>query len=102
MTRSAAELRHRIAALLVGVAASIVGLSTARFLTPKDAVIHEKGLTPDLVVEAPSVEFGAEPPATDVILEKALERVAPKAAAECALPTDAPAESARTSRATLT
>ena len=75
-------------------------LSTARFLTPKDAVIHEKGLTPDLVVEAPSVEFGAEPPATDVILEKALERVAPKAAAECALPTDAPAESARTSRAT--
>lgn len=42
MTRSAAELRHRIAALLVGVAASIVGLSTARFLQ-QDACLDAGG-----------------------------------------------------------
>ena len=76
-------------------------LSTARFLTPKDDVIHEKGLTPDLVVDAPDVEFGGEAPPTDVILEKAIERVAPKAAADCLLPLDAPVESARISRAAL-
>ena len=38
-------------------------LSTTRYLTPKDAVIHEKGLKPDVLVESPDVEFGAEPPA---------------------------------------
>jgi carboxyl-terminal processing protease len=56
-------------------------LSTARFLTPKDAPIHEKGLTPDVPVELPDIEFGAEPPAADPILEKALEPVAQKPAA---------------------
>ena len=56
-------------------------LSTARFLTPKDAPIHEKGLAPDVTVEVPDVEFGAPMPTTDVILEKALEPVAQKPAA---------------------
>ena len=56
-------------------------LSTSRFLTPKDAAIHEKGLTPDVAVESPDVEFGAELPAGDPILEKALEPVAQKPAA---------------------
>jgi carboxyl-terminal processing protease len=56
-------------------------LSTTRYLTPKDAVIHEKGLKPDVLVEVPDVEFGAEPPATDPILEKALEAIDLKKAA---------------------
>ncbi len=56
-------------------------LSTSRFLTPKDAPIHEKGLTPDVAVEVPDVEFGAPAPTADPILEKALEPVAQKPAA---------------------
>jgi len=56
-------------------------LSTTRFLTPKDAPIHEKGLTPDVPVEAPDVEFGAPMPTADPILDKALEPVAQKPAA---------------------
>ena len=56
-------------------------LSTTRYLTPKDAVIHEKGLKPEVLVEVPDVEFGAEPPATDPILEKALETIGLKKAA---------------------
>ena len=56
-------------------------LSTTRYLTPKDAVIHEKGLKPEVLVEVPDVEFGAEPPATDPILEKAIETIGLKKAA---------------------
>jgi carboxyl-terminal processing protease len=56
-------------------------ISTSRYLTPKDAPIHEKGLKPDIVVESADVEFGAEPPAADPVLEKALESVAQKPAA---------------------
>ena len=48
-------------------------LTTSRYLTPKDAVIHGKGLTPDVVVEAAEAEFGAPPPARDPILDKAIE-----------------------------
>ena len=58
-------------------------LTTSRYLTPKDAVIHGKGLSPDTVVEAPEVEFGAAAPARDPVLEKAIEQAAgavPKAA----------------------
>jgi carboxyl-terminal processing protease len=61
---------------------SALWLSTARFNTPKDAQLHEKGLAPDVGVESPDVEFGAAPPTDDPILEKALEPVAPKPAAE--------------------
>jgi carboxyl-terminal processing protease len=56
-------------------------LSTTRFLTPKEAPIHEKGLTPDVLVESPDVEFGAPMPTADPILDKALEPVAQKPAA---------------------
>jgi len=56
-------------------------LSTSRFLGPKDAPIHEKGLAPDVVVDVPDVEFGAPAPTTDPVLEKALEPVALKPAA---------------------
>ena len=31
------------------------------YLTPAEAVINEKGLTPDVAVEQPDVDFG-EPP----------------------------------------
>jgi carboxyl-terminal processing protease len=51
-------------------------LSHLRYLTPDGDAIHEKGLQPDEEVEQPEVEFGAEPPATDATLQKALERIA--------------------------
>jgi carboxyl-terminal processing protease len=60
---------------------SALWLSTARYLSPKDEVIHEKGLAPDLEVEVPDVEFGAASPTADPILEKAIERVSTKQAA---------------------
>ena len=50
-------------------------LSSMRYLTPASQAIHEKGLTPDLQVEQPDVEFGAEAPTTDPTLDKALERI---------------------------
>jgi carboxyl-terminal processing protease len=53
---------------------SALWLSTTRYLTAHDAVIHEKGLKPEVAVEGPNdVEFGAEAPTTDPILDKALE-----------------------------
>ena len=51
-------------------------LTTVRYLTPASAAIHEKGLTPDVPVDEPDVDFGADPPATDAALQKALERLA--------------------------
>ena len=50
-------------------------LSTAWYLTPGGAVIHEKGLTPEVLVAEPDVEFGAPAPTSDPILEKGLERL---------------------------
>ena len=35
----------------------------------------ERGLVPDLEVEEPEVEFGAEPPAGDATLDKAIDRL---------------------------
>lgn len=52
-------------------------LTTSRYLTPKDAPIHGKGLTPDVVVEAPDVEFGSSA-TSDPMLDKAIEHVSPK------------------------
>jgi carboxyl-terminal processing protease len=54
---------------------SALWLSTTRYLTARDAVIHEKGLKPDVPVEGPEVEFGGAPPASDPILDKALEAI---------------------------
>jgi len=50
-------------------------LSYTWLLTPAGTVIHEKGLTPDLLVEGPDVEFGAQPPAADPILDRAVDRL---------------------------
>jgi carboxyl-terminal processing protease len=56
-------------------------LSTTRYLTPSGAPLHEKGIEPTIAVDEPDVEFGQPPPATDVILNKALEHFAEKKAA---------------------
>jgi C-terminal processing protease CtpA/Prc len=45
------------------------------YLTPSSAVINEKGLTPDVAVEQPDVDFGDPAPTTDVMLEKAIEQL---------------------------
>lgn len=51
-------------------------LSTAHWVTPDGASLHRKGLTPEVEVAQPSVEFGAPAPEADPILEKAIERAA--------------------------
>lgn len=60
---------------------SALWLSTARFVAPDGTAIHEKGLAPDTAVAEPDVEFGAEAPSTDPILDKALELLAAAPAA---------------------
>jgi carboxyl-terminal processing protease len=50
-------------------------LTTIRYLSPTSAAIHEKGLTPDVAVEEPDIDFGADPPAGDATLDKAIERL---------------------------
>lgn len=45
------------------------------YLTPSEAVINEKGLTPDVVVEQPDVEFGQPAPTDDETLAKAVEHL---------------------------
>jgi carboxyl-terminal processing protease len=56
-------------------------LTTTRYLTPAGEPLHEKGLEPSVTVDQPDVEFGQPAPADDPVLNKALERVAPKKAA---------------------
>jgi carboxyl-terminal processing protease len=51
------------------------------YLTPVGAVIHEKGLVPDIGVEQPTVEFGQAPPAGDPTLDRALESLVQRPAA---------------------
>jgi carboxyl-terminal processing protease len=50
-------------------------LSNVRYLTPKNDAIHERGLVPDVEVDEPEVDFGAEPPAGDAGLDKAIDRL---------------------------
>ena len=45
------------------------------YLTPAEAVINEKGLTPDVVVEQPDVEFGQPAPTEDETIAKAIEHL---------------------------
>jgi carboxyl-terminal processing protease len=45
------------------------------YLTPSEAVINEKGLTPDIAVDQPDVEFGQPAPATDTTIDKAIEHL---------------------------
>ena len=60
---------------------SALWLTTARYLTPAGAALHEKGLEPTVGVDLPDVEFGQPAPAGDPALDKALERLAEKKAA---------------------
>jgi carboxyl-terminal processing protease len=60
---------------------SALWLTTARYLTPTGAQLHEKGLEPTVTVDLPEVEFGQPAPAGDPALDKALERLAEKKAA---------------------
>jgi carboxyl-terminal processing protease len=50
-------------------------ISTVRYLTPDGTAIHDKGLTPDVAVAEPEIEFGAAAPTADPILDKAIERI---------------------------
>ena len=56
-------------------------LTTTRYPTPAGEPLHEKGLEPTVLVDQPDVEFGQPVPADDPVLDKALERLAPKKAA---------------------
>jgi carboxyl-terminal processing protease len=56
-------------------------LTWARYLTPAGKAIMGAGIEPGEAVEEPDVEFGATPPASDPILEKALARASLKKAA---------------------
>ncbi len=56
-------------------------ISNLRYLTPKSGPLHERGLQPDVVVDEPDVEFGAQPPAGDKALDAAVAHLASKAAA---------------------
>lgn len=56
-------------------------ISNLRYLTPKSTALHERGLQPDVVVEEPDVEFGAQPPAGDKALDAAVAHLAGRAAA---------------------
>ena len=51
------------------------------YATPGGAVIHDKGLTPDVPVAQPDVDFGQPPATKDPILDKAIETLTQKAAA---------------------
>ena len=51
------------------------------YLGPGGGAIHEKGLTPDVAVEQPDVDFGQPAPATDATLDKAIQSLTQKAAA---------------------
>lgn len=56
-------------------------LTNLFYLAPGGGAIHEKGLTPDVAVESPEVEFGQAPVAEDPVLEKAIESFGEKKAA---------------------
>lgn len=56
-------------------------LTHLRYLTPGGEQIHERGLEPDVSVEQPDLEFGSEPSAEDLVLQKALEHFAAQKAA---------------------
>lgn len=53
-------------------------LTYARYLTPAGESIHGRGLQPDVQIEDPDVEFGASAPASDPILDAAIERIRAK------------------------
>lgn len=50
-------------------------MSHAWYLAPGGTPIHGRGLTPDVAVPQPDVEFGAAPPPGDPTIDKAMERL---------------------------
>ena len=50
-------------------------LTYARYLTPAGDAIQGKGLTPDVEVDEPDVDFGEAPPEKDAILDTAIDRI---------------------------
>ena len=56
-------------------------LTSSRYLTPKGAPLHQRGLEPAVVVDEPDVEFGQPAPTADPVLDKAIERLSVKKAA---------------------
>ena len=70
--------RQRLAKLPDG---SAMLLSYLRYLAPDGTQIHERGLQPDVLVDEPDVEFGAPAPATDPLLQRALQYFTEKKAA---------------------
>jgi len=56
-------------------------LSTSRYLTPAGTPLQDKGLEPAITVDEPDVEFGQPAPATDPILDRALQELGVKKAA---------------------
>ena len=56
-------------------------LTYLRYLTPSGNPIHEAGLTPDIDIEQPEVEFGDTAPMPDETLRRALEHLAARSAA---------------------
>ena len=56
-------------------------LTMSKYLTPSGDPLHEKGIEPTVAVDVPEVDFGQPEPSTDLILEKALERLTEKKAA---------------------
>lgn len=50
-------------------------LTYARYLTPSGEIIQGRGLTPDLAVDEPDVDFDQQKPATDAVLDAAVARI---------------------------
>lgn len=50
-------------------------LTYARYLTPAGEIIHGKGLKPDVAIDEPDVDFGAELPKADPFLDAALQHI---------------------------
>jgi carboxyl-terminal processing protease len=50
-------------------------LTYARYLTPGGEIIQGRGLTPDVAVDEPDVDFDQVKPATDPVLDAAVERI---------------------------
>ena len=50
-------------------------LTYARYLTPGGEIIQGRGLTPDLAVDEPDVDFDQQKPTTDAVLDAAVARI---------------------------
>ena len=62
--------RQKVVALPDGAGLMLTHLL---YLGPGGAALQERGVTPDVAVDVPTVDFGVEPPAGDAALDKAVE-----------------------------